>query len=263
MKCIIKAFSFTLEPQRNQSLKTDKIHTNQPLTKLPQNLKMGKIVLYGIDASPPVRACKLTLAALDLPYEYKIVKLLDGEHRTSEYLSKNPQHTVPLLEDDGHAIWDSHAIITYLVRRYGKDDTLYPKDFFKRAQVDQRLHFESGVLFQGCLRNIALPLFYGNENEVPRSKINAIYEAYDFLEAFLCNHAYLCGETITVADFSIISTVSSLVGLAPINSSKHPKLSGWMTLMGQLPNYDQLNGYGAQMLVDMFKEKVKKTISEL
>ncbi|CAD7015316.1 unnamed protein product [Ceratitis capitata] len=200
---------------------------------------MGKLVLYGVDMSPPVRACKLTLAALDLQYEFVLVKLLDGEHRKAEYLRKNPQHTVPMLEDDGEYIWDSHAIITYLVRRYGKDDTLYPKDFIKRAKVDQRLHFETGVLFQGCLRNIALPVFYDNESEVARAKINAIYEAYDFLEAFLDEQPYLCGPSITLADFSVVSTVSSLVGLAPIEEAKHPKLKAWLERMSKIPNYNQ------------------------
>ncbi|XP_054739513.1 glutathione S-transferase 1-like [Anastrepha obliqua] len=221
---------------------------------------MGKLVLYGVEPSPPVRACKLTLAALGLQYEYKLVKLLDGEHRSAEYVRKNPQHTVPMLEDDGHYIWDSHAIMAYLVRRYAKDDSLYPKDFFKRALVDQRLHFESGVVFQGCLRNIAVPVFYKNESEVPRAKINAIYEAYGFLEAFIGDQSYLCGETITLADFSIVSTISSLVELAPIDPAKNPKLKTWLARMSQLPYYDQANGYGAQMLIDTFKEKIKKII---
>jgi glutathione S-transferase len=41
----------------------------------------------------------------------------------------------------------SHAILGYLVNQYGKNDSLYPKDPKKRALVDQRLHFDTGVLF--------------------------------------------------------------------------------------------------------------------
>jgi hypothetical protein len=44
-------------------------------------------------------------------------------------------------------LYFSHAINSYLVTKYAKDDSLYPIDPFKRAQVDQRLHFDSGVLF--------------------------------------------------------------------------------------------------------------------
>ncbi|XP_043641480.1 glutathione S-transferase 1 [Drosophila teissieri] len=221
---------------------------------------MGKLVLYGLEPSPPVRACKLTLDALGLQYEYKLVNLLAGEHKTKEFSVKNPQHTVPVLEDDGKFIWESHAICAYLVRRYAKNDALYPKDYFKRALVDQRLHFESGVLFQGCIRNIAIALFYKNETEVPRSKIDAIYEAYDFLEAFIGNQPYLCGTGITIADYSIVSSVSSLVGLAAIDAKRYPKLNGWLDRMAALPNYQSLNGNGAQMLIDMFSSKITKIV---
>lgn len=221
---------------------------------------MGKLVLYGVEASPPVRACKLTLDALGLQYEYRLVNLLAGEHKTKEFSLKNPQHTVPVLEDDGKFIWESHAICAYLVRRYAKSDDLYPKDYFKRALVDQRLHFESGVLFQGCIRNIAIPLFYKNITEVPRSQIDAIYEAYDFLEAFIGNQAYLCGPVITIADYSVVSSVSSLVGLAAIDAKRYPKLNGWLDRMGAQPNYQSLNGNGAQMLIDMFSSKITKIV---
>lgn len=59
----------------------------------------------------------------------------------------NSQHTVPTLQDGDFSVWDSHAINAYLVTKYGKNDSLYPKDPEKRAVVDQRLHFDSSVLF--------------------------------------------------------------------------------------------------------------------
>ncbi|XP_037929867.1 glutathione S-transferase 1-like [Teleopsis dalmanni] len=216
---------------------------------------MGKLVLYGIDASPPVRACLLTLKALDLPFEYKQVNLLQGEHLSKEYLAKNPQHTVPTLEDDGHFIWDSHAIIAYLVRKYGKDDKLYPKDFLQRAVVDQRLHFESSVVFVGALRNITYPLLFLNETKIPQSKIDNVINVYKLLETFLQNHPYVAGDQLTIADFSLISTISSAVGILEIKESEYPKVSAWIKRMEKLPYYQEANAKGAEMLIGMFKSK--------
>ncbi|XP_037896221.1 uncharacterized protein LOC119641553 [Glossina fuscipes] len=216
---------------------------------------MGKLILYGLDASPPVRACLMTLKALDIPFEYKIVDLLNKEHLSEEYCAKNPQHTVPTLEDDGNFIWDSHAIMAYLVSKYGKDDAFYPKDLLKRAVVDQRLHFESGVMFQGGLRNITAPLFFKNETKIPRSKIDAIVDVYNFLELFLKNGPYMAGSHLTIADFSIVSTATSLVNFVEVDAGKYPKLAAWLKRMETLPYYQETNGKGAQKIKEMIKMK--------
>lgn len=111
-------------------------------------------ILYGNELSPPVRAVFMAMKALGLKFEFRNIDLMGSEHLKEEYVRKNPQHTVPVLEtEDGRYIWDSHAIMAYLVGRYSKTDTLYPKDHYLRALVDQRLHFDSGVLFT-ALRHI-------------------------------------------------------------------------------------------------------------
>ncbi|KAM8712805.1 hypothetical protein ACLKA7_013177 [Drosophila subpalustris] len=212
---------------------------------------MGKITLYGVDASPPVRACKLTLAALGLPYDFVVVNLMEREHLSEAYLKKNPQHTVPMLEDDGACIWDSHAIICYLVSKYAKDDSLYPKDLLKRAVVDQRLYFESGVVFANALRSVTAGLIRGIK-VVPKERIQAIVEVYEFLETFLKDNDYIAGDHLTIADFSVVSTVSSLPVIVEIDAAKYVKLTAWIKRLEKLPYYSE-NSVGVQQFFGLIK----------
>ncbi|XP_016958513.1 glutathione S-transferase 1 [Drosophila biarmipes] len=214
---------------------------------------MSKLTLYGTEASPPVRAAKLTLAALDVPYEYVKVNTLAKETLSPEFLQKNPQHTVPTLEDDGHCIWDSHAISAYLVSKYGQSDSLYPRDLLQRAVVDQRLHFESGVVFAGGLRSITKPLFASGQTTIPKERHDAVLEIYDFVETFLTGHDYIAGNQLTIADFSLVTSITALAVFVDIDPVKYPKVTAWIKRLETLPYFEEANGKGARELVALLR----------
>lgn len=107
---------------------------------------MAPKIYYG-KASPPSRAVLMVAKAIGLELEHKLIDLHAGEHFQEAYTKINPQQTVPAMVDDDLTLWDSHAICTYLIGKYAKDDSLYPKDLKIRAKIDQRLHFEGSVLF--------------------------------------------------------------------------------------------------------------------
>lgn len=171
----------------------------------------------------------------------------------------NPQHTVPLLVDDGAVIYDSQAICAYLVGKYGKDDDpLYPKDLVKRAQVDARLHFNTGYLFWR-LRAIVEPIvYYGNTSSIDKDKVEHAAQSYPILEAFLTESKYLCGDQLTIADICCESTICGAANLlVPIDSDKYPKLTAWRNLISaEIPDYEKDFKEGGLALQNFVLSKV-------
>ena len=108
---------------------------------------MSKIELHGMPASPPCRAVHMVLDLLDLGYNYITVDQWGGAARTPEFLSLNPQHTIPVMVDNDIVVTESRAAMTYLISKY-KPSQLYPTCAKKRALVDQRLYFNIGTFYQ-------------------------------------------------------------------------------------------------------------------
>lgn len=167
----------------------------------------------------------------------------------------NPQHTIPLLDDNGSIIYDSHAICAYLVQKYGKEDSLYPRDLVQRATVDARLHFDTGYLF-ARLRFLLEAVMYTNVKVLAPDKVEYIEKCWPIMERFLETNDYLCGNNLTIADFCCIATVCSIDELVPIDAVKFPKILAWIKRLEALPYYAELCGATGKKLQNIVREKL-------
>lgn len=169
--------------------------------------------------------------------------MFSGEHRSPEFKKINPIGKVPALIDGDFCVWDSHAIAIYMVEKYAKDDSLYPKDLEKRTMINARLFFEASYLFQR-LYEILIPLYFGEVKEVPKNKVAETHAAYEIIEGFLDGNSYVAGDTLTLADLSIWANLLSFQFLVPVDEKKFPKLTKWLERMNSLPTYE-INQSGA------------------
>ncbi|XP_047986460.1 glutathione S-transferase 1-like isoform X2 [Leguminivora glycinivorella] len=213
------------------------------------------VKLYKLDASPPARACMVACELLAVRAELVDVNLLQGEHLQPEFLKINPIHTIPVLEDGGLAIHDSHAILMYLADAYGKQESLYPREPRQRALVNQKLFFNSSILFPR-LRNITYPLIIEGVKEIPQKGLDAIEEAYGFLEEFLSRSRHLAGDDVTIADIAAYATVTSLELLLPLNAQKYPKTQAWLKALEKLPAVQKCNAKGVEDLKQFINSKL-------
>ncbi|CAH0589994.1 unnamed protein product [Chrysodeixis includens] len=217
-----------------------------------QQITNMTIKLYKVDGSPPVRSALMITELLKLKYEPVDVNLMGGENMTPEYLKKNPNHSVPTLDDNGFIVADSHVILTYLVEKYGQSQAqLYPKDIASRATVDQRLFFEATIVF-GAIRVFMTSIFAEKATEPSAEVIQKVNEVYKTLETYLSNTKFVALDHLTVADISCASSVSSLNEVVPIDA-KYEKLTAWFKAVQNEEWYKKGNAPGLAMYAGFTK----------
>jgi glutathione S-transferase len=142
----------------------------------------------------------------DIPFEERLVRFdaFDADsHFKREVLQVNPAGRVPVLLDEGIAVWDSLAIVEYLAEKF-PGRALWPRDARARARarsVCAEMHSGFGALRQHCPMNIEASLPHigakvWREQEAVRTDVERVVGLWS---ALLEEH----GGPMLFGDFSI------------------------------------------------------------
>ncbi|KXJ77065.1 hypothetical protein RP20_CCG008440 [Aedes albopictus] len=217
--------------------------------------------LYHMPLSAPCQSVRLLAKAMNLHLNLVYLDLMKGEHMKPEFLKLNPQHVIPTLVDNDFVLWESRAILIYLCEKYGKNDKFYPRDPKKRAVVNQRLYFDMGTLY-ARFAEYYYPAIFQNQpfNEELFKKLE---EAFEFLEIYLGQGAYVAGDKLTVADFCVLATVTTMKEAAGIDFSKYPNIERWYAqLSEEVSGHDEVCVQGAQEMKPFFDAAKKPAAAE-
>ncbi|MGB5079577.1 MAG: maleylacetoacetate isomerase [Burkholderiales bacterium] len=148
-----------------------------------------------------------------LAYEPSIVSLPKGEHLAASYRSVNSQGLVPALEDGGHVLTQSLAIIEYL-------DEVHPGPRLLPADPIDRAYVRAFSQIVACeihpLNNLRTLKYVKRTYALDEEGVNAWYrhwiaEGFAMMESFLIEHErrgkYCLGDRITMADCCLVPQV--------------------------------------------------------
>ncbi|XP_043252856.1 glutathione S-transferase 1-1-like isoform X2 [Colletes gigas] len=207
---------------------------------------MAKVVLYSDEISPPCRSVLLTAKAIGLELNILETSLASRDHLKEDYLKINPQHTIPALNDNGFILAESHVIACYLVDKYAKNDSLYPKDLQKRALINQQLIFDAERHFNPAKR-VFKPIIFLDQKEIAEEGSTALKEAYEIMDKHLEGKKWFVGDSYTLADLCSAATTSSTSVV--INLDDYPNVKAWLQRCEkELPGYKEVNLPGATKL---------------
>ncbi|ETN63518.1 glutathione transferase, delta class [Anopheles darlingi] len=198
---------------------------------------------YYHPASPYCRSVMLLAKALKLQLNLRFVDLMTDEHLKPSFVAINPFHCVPTLIDNDLNLWESRAILVYLVDKYGRTNSrLYPKDARTRAIINQRLFFDHGTL-GSRFEDYYYPMYFENA-PADATKMEKLEEALATLNRYLTDNPYAAGPNITVADYSLVATVSSLEAVQ-FDLTKYPAIQAWYEgCKGAMVDYQEINESG-------------------
>ncbi|XP_008315954.1 glutathione S-transferase theta-1b [Cynoglossus semilaevis] len=190
--------------------------------------------LYLDMKSQPCRSVYIFAKKNNIPFVFKKVSLLKGEHFGEEFKKITPIKKVPAMRDGDFCLAESIAIMQYLAQKFQTPEFWYPTELRQRALVTEYLSWQHmGIRLNGSkifwLR-LLVPKMLGAE--VPQEKMDlALKELNGSLklleEKFIQDKPFIVGDNMTLADLVAIVEVIQPVFSGLDVFKERPKLRAW------------------------------------
>jgi glutathione S-transferase len=167
----------------------------------------------------------MTAMHLGAKVDLVVVDLAKGEQRAPSFLLKNPNGKVPVLDDDGFVLWESHAIMQYLADKT-PGQTVYPAEIRARADVNRWL-FWSAYHFTPSVSILPAAVRRGEQLVTDNARI---------LDDHLVGKKWITEERVTLADIAIATP------LMVIEKAKLP-VNGFANVMKWLRRVEGLEAW--------------------
>jgi glutathione S-transferase len=156
-----------------------------------------------------------------------------------QFLAMNPHGRVPVIDDDGTVVWESHAILRYLAARYGQQQ-FWLEDPRARAHVEAWMDWAQTTLQPDFLIGVFWAFYRTPEParnwEVIRANIARCARHFRLLDSILSKRSYLCGEAISLADIPAGTALYRYFAL-DIERPSVPSVEAWYRRLQSRPAY--------------------------
>ena len=193
--------------------------------------------LFSMQRSGNSYKARLALAQLGIPYRVIEVDILKGESHTPEFLAKNPNGQVPLLEVmPDRYIAESNAILWYLAG----GTPLVPEDRIDRADAMQWMFFEQHSLEP----NIGAAWFWlkliKGGRELQRHALEDWmeegYRALGVMDKHLKTHPFFAADRYSIADIALYA-YAHIAHECDYDLSTLPALRAWLDRVAAMPGH--------------------------
>ncbi len=185
------------------------------------------ITVYGYSPSGNCHKLRMLLTQLGREFRWIETDSAHGATRTFDYLSKNPNGKVPMIElDDGRIMVESNAILYWLA----EGTTFFQGDAWQRAQTLSWMFFEqySHEPYVAVARFICgwTPLDSARRADLPKLRERG-YQALDVMEKHLATNAWFSSNGYGIADIALFA-YTHCAGDGGFELSRYPAIAAWL-----------------------------------
>ena len=192
--------------------------------------------VYGDIQSGNCYKIKLLMNHLEIKHEWIKVDILQGETKTEEFLAKNPNGKIPVLElTSGQYLYESNAILNYLAH----DTSYLPNEPWLRANVlkwqffEQYSHEPYIAVARFIAKYLGLPEARREEFEAKQMGGN---KALAVMEQQLRETEFLVDNTLTIADISLYA-YTHVAHEGGFELSAYPAVESWLSRVSNHPHH--------------------------
>lgn len=178
---------------------------------------------------------------LGLPYEHVPAGGSFGRLDDPDFRALNPHGMIPVVEEDGAALWESHAILRYLAARHGQG-VFWSEDPAARAVVDGWMEWSETALQPPFLQGLFQGYFRTPEAQrdwpaIRRSQ-RACAELYGLLDQRLAKQPFVVGDALSLADITVGATLYRYYEM-DIEKPSLPHLEAYYRRLTERPAYSE------------------------
>jgi glutathione S-transferase len=177
---------------------------------------------------------------LGIPYEVIPIDFSPAYRATAEYRRLNPVGKVPAIADGDFTMFESGAIVEYLLERYG-NGRLRPAPGTLESAVYLQWAWFAEATFARPLGDIAQHTFIKPEpNRIPAVVEDARERALlclDAIEAAIPSNGYLAGREFSAADIMMGYSLSLARMVGVLTASSYANVNAYMARLEQRPAF--------------------------